>query len=149
MNNVMKTMLMLLMIALSTSVFAQNTSRPGLDLKGEAKKAVKEQADKVMAKMMKDMNFDPIAYASGLKDLGLSKKNINLLKGNNMEMFKKVGDMVRKGVSFKDGFKQIKSLNKGNLKNLKTMLPKDQFKAVKPMQKDLLGKVKNFMISKL
>ena len=159
---ILKTTLVLAITILSVTAFAQVGSRPGANTSKPAKqnstKSIQKEIEKqkIMKKenaanaaFMKDLGVNPMSMISNLKDIGLDKKAIDLVKGKNVDMLKQVMSLTENGAKFGDAFKTIKSLNKSNLSAFKDFLPKDQFKPVKLLQNGIMDKVKSYLINKL
>jgi len=118
------------------------------------KTPAKPEADKKM-QMPKMGGFDILKdagignLADSFKSMGLKKEESKALMGKNSEMLKKAMDLVNGKGDFKTALKDLKGLNKGNLKDIKGMLTKDQFKQYKPIAKQIWVAVKNFVTKAL
>lgn len=148
MNN-LRGLLVVVMVIATTAAFAQ-TSQPSKERAGEGVK--QEMIKKVKKNMPKaDLldGFDMGSITKQISGLGLSPKALKAVTGKNTDLLMNASRLVKGGATYKEALKSLKGLNKGNLKDLKGMLPKDGFKSLKPVQKGLWTALKGFLLKKL
>lgn len=118
------------------------------------KTPAKPKGDKKM-KMPKMEGFNILKDAGignmrdSFKTMGLKKDDSKAIMGKNADMLKKAMDLVKGESNWKTAVKELKGLNKTNLKDIKGMMTKDQYKQYKPMAKDIWAAVKNFVTKAL
>jgi len=124
------------------------------DKPAKPKSPAKPKGDKKM-KMPKMEGFNILKDAGigdmreSFKAMGLKKDEGKAIMGKNADMLKKAMDLVKGESNWKTAVKELKGMNKTNLKDVKGMLTKDQFKQYKPMAKDIWAAVKNFVTKAL
>lgn len=91
-----------------------------------------------------------IDLGKALKGMGLSEKETKVISGKNMDLLSKVTNIAKDGkLDWKKALKEVKGLNKTNLKDIKGMLTKDQLKQYKPVAKKIWVAVKDFLLKAL
>jgi len=121
---------------------ADKPAKPATPAKPKADKKMK------MPKMeglniLKDAGIGNLADT--FKSMGLKKEDGKAIMGKNAELLKKAMGLATGEGNLRSSLKDLKGLNKGNLKDIKGMLTKDQFKQYKPIAKDIWTAVKNFI----
>jgi len=148
MNN-LRGLIVVVMVFATTAVFAQ-TTMPSKKRAGEGvKKEMIKQVKKNMPKADILEGFDMASITKQISGLGLSPKALKAVTGKNTDLLMKASRLVKGGATAREALKSLKGLNKGNLKDLKTMLPKDSFRSLKPVQKGLWTALKGFLLKKL
>ena len=124
--------------------------------KPKAKKPAMQKADKKMKMPKPKMPGMDILKDAGIGDLGASLKKMGLKKeegkavmGKNADMLKKAMDLANGKGNWKTSLKELKGINKSNLKDIKGMLTKDQYKQYKPVAKNIWVAVKNYVTKAL
>lgn len=124
------------------------------DKPAKPKTPAKPKVDKKMKKpkmdgfkILKDAGIGDLGES--FKSMGLKKEEGKALMGKSSDLLKKAMDLTKGGGNWKTALKDLKGLNKSNLKDVKGMLTKDQFKQYKPVAKQIWTAVKDFVVKAL
>jgi len=113
-------------------------------------KIKREKADKFTTEILDELGGVGPDLRTKLLEMGLNRKQVHLLQGQNMEMVSRVVDLIKQRTKNNNDAKaDVKALYRQQLRVNRELLPREQYKKVKKMKKTLFKKCENVLEKRL